>query len=415
MRKKVWIINHYATDMFFDGGGRHYWFAECLKKKGYEPIIICASTIHNSIQSIDMGERDYLVDNSKDFPYIFIRTPKYEGNGKERMKNMYSFFKKIQKYSEEIRDTVGMPDIIFSSSVHPLTLVAGIRIGKKFKIPCICEVRDLWPLALIEYGLIKNKSLIAKLLYKGEKWIYKKADAVIMTIAGCKQYIMDMGWEKQIDINNVHYINNGIMLDNFDYNKDNYIFEDEDLNNKNNINIVYTGSIRKVNNLNVLLEAAILLRNTKYKNIKILVFGDGDEKDMLINKAKQIELDNILFKGQVDKKYVPYIVSQSYATILHYSTNELEKYGQSQNKLFDYMAAERPVLSTYNPNYNIVTKYDCGLSIEEQTPENIAKMIIDIVSNDARYKEFSANARAGAKDFDFNVLTNRLIKIIESI
>lgn len=48
MKKRIWIWNHYATDMFFNKGGRHYWFAENLIKKGYETTIFCASTRHNS-------------------------------------------------------------------------------------------------------------------------------------------------------------------------------------------------------------------------------------------------------------------------------------------------------------------------------------------------------------------------------
>ena len=47
MKKKVWIINHYATDMYKNKGGRHFWFAENLLKKNYQPIIFCANTYHN--------------------------------------------------------------------------------------------------------------------------------------------------------------------------------------------------------------------------------------------------------------------------------------------------------------------------------------------------------------------------------
>ena len=35
MAKTVWIMNHYASHMLFDKGGRHYWFAKYLDRAGY--------------------------------------------------------------------------------------------------------------------------------------------------------------------------------------------------------------------------------------------------------------------------------------------------------------------------------------------------------------------------------------------
>ncbi len=33
--KNIWIMNHYATEMFRNKAGRHYWFADKLLEKGY--------------------------------------------------------------------------------------------------------------------------------------------------------------------------------------------------------------------------------------------------------------------------------------------------------------------------------------------------------------------------------------------
>ena len=46
MKKNIWIFNHYATNMYFDNGGRHYWFAKYLKQADYNPVIFCANTLH---------------------------------------------------------------------------------------------------------------------------------------------------------------------------------------------------------------------------------------------------------------------------------------------------------------------------------------------------------------------------------
>ena len=63
------------------------------------------------------------------------------------------------------------------------------------KIRCICEVRDLWPEAIVAYSSrIKRSSFIAKVMYAGEKWIYKKAACVIFTQEGGPQYVIDQKW-----------------------------------------------------------------------------------------------------------------------------------------------------------------------------------------------------------------------------
>ena len=162
--KTIWIWNHYATNMFFEKGGRHHWFGRHLVKKGYNVKIFCASTIHNSEEEVDTKGRTYFTDFSDRIEYVFIKTPKYTGNGKARIKNMYAFYKELFPVSKEIAAKDGDPDVILASSVHPLTLIAGIKIAKKMGIPCVCEVRDLWPESLIEVGILGRDSLPAKVL-----------------------------------------------------------------------------------------------------------------------------------------------------------------------------------------------------------------------------------------------------------
>ena len=66
----------------------------------------------------------------------------------------------------------------------------------------------------------KEKQYYCKILYQGEKWIYKKADSIIMTWEGGKDYIIDQGWEKEIDLAKVNHISNGVVIDSFDRNSE---------------------------------------------------------------------------------------------------------------------------------------------------------------------------------------------------
>lgn len=414
MRQNVWIWNHYATNMFFDQAGRHYWFAENLMKEGYKPTIFCASTNHFSDNHIDTNEKQYSTDSVNDIPFVFVNTPEYKGNGKKRVLNMILFYRGLFKSAKMYAESNGKPDVIVASSVHPLTLVAGIKIAKKFDIPCICEVRDLWPESIVAYGSLKRNSVIAKLLYQGEKWIYKKASSIIMTWEGGSQYIKDQGWGEQVDLSKVKHISNGVIVDSFDRNSKENQINDEDLNDKNYKNLVYAGSIRKVNNLGLLLDAAKLVQE-KDQQIRFLIYGSGDEKEMLENRCKEENINNVVFKGRVEKRMIPSILKRSYANILHNSSTSLDKYGQSQNKFFEYLAAGRCVIQTYTTGYSVLEKFNCGLSAVKQNPEKIAEIILEVCKDNEKAEQMGENARKASYEFDFTKLTNKLTEVIENV
>ena len=290
MKKNVWIWNHYATDGFYNQGGRHYSFAKNLIKSGYKPAIFCANTLHNSDKIIKISKGKYIKNTVSNIPYVYVKTSAYKGNGFQRVKNMLTFYRSLFPVAKEYAQIYGNPDVILASSVHPLTLVAGIKIAKKFGVPCICEVRDLWPESLVAYEILKRNSLIAKILYLGEKWIYKKADKLIFTMEGGRDYIIEQGWDKEnggsIDLNKVHHINNGVDLEEFDNNRKHYTFDDDDLENEEIFKVIYTGSIRKANNLELIINAAKYVNKKTNSDIKFIIFGDGSEKGKLEDRCR---------------------------------------------------------------------------------------------------------------------------------
>jgi glycosyltransferase involved in cell wall biosynthesis len=414
-KKKVWIFNHYATDAFFNKGGRHYWFAENLIKNDYDTTVFCADTRHNTDDIVAIPEGSYVTETSEGIPFTFVKTTTYSGNGIDRIKNMYAFYRNLFSVSKEYAKKNGKPDVILASSVHPLTLVAGIKIAKKFGIPCICEVRDLWPESIVAYGILKRTHPLAKLMYKGEKWIYKRADAIIMSWEGGKDYIINQGWDKHLDVSKVYHISNGVIIDTFDQNSKDYPALDADLNNAAYKNVVYTGSIRQVNNLGMLLDAAKIIREKGVEDIRFLIYGSGNELDMLTERCEREGIDNVVFKGRVEKKEIPGILEKAYINILHNSSTSLDRYGQSQNKLFEYLAAGKCIVQTYSTGYSVIENYHCGIMVSNQTPEEIADAVITACSHDAETQEMGKNARQAAYEFDFQKLTDKLITIIEKV
>lgn len=414
-KSKIWILNHYATNMYFNEGGRHYWFAENLIKQGYEPTIFCANIRHNTDDAIDVGEEKYSLVVKNNIPFVFVKTTKSIGNGMDRVKNMLLFYKNLFPTTKRYLKEHGVPDVILASSVHPLTMVAGIRIAKRLNIPCICEIRDLWPEAIFAFNKAKENSFLGKILIAGEHWIYKKANALIFTKEGDTDYIKEKKWDitqgGDINLEKAYYINNGVDIEVFNkYINENNI-DDEDLES-GKFNVVYVGAIRPVNNVGNILDTAKLLKD--YEEIQFLIYGDGNQKEMLEKRVVDEGLANIKMKGFVNKQFIPYILSKSSVNILNYSNTQYNwTRGNSSNKLFEYMASGKPIISTVKMGYSILEKYDCGLELESTTPQELANAILK-VKNIPReeYQKIGDNAKKGAEDFDFKVLTDKLINVI---
>lgn len=413
----IWILNHYATNQYFDGTGRHQAFGKYLTRMGHDVKIFCANTVHNSDKIVVVCDNGYVEKLGNDgVKYVFVKTRSYEGNGKSRFFNMMDYYRIVRKTMDIYKANKCIPDIIIASSVHPLALLAGIKWGKKNKTPCICEIRDLWPESIVAYSSkLTKKNPIIKVLYKLEKWIYINADALIFTSEGGADYIKEQGWMGKIHRDKVHHICNGVDLEIFTENTKLNKYVDKDLEINNDLKIVYAGAIRLVNNLRMIVEAAEIIQHKGFQHIKFIVFGDGDEKEKLEAYVFKNKIKNVIFKGRVDKKYIPSILQRSDICLLHNTSTILDKYGQSQNKLFEYLASGKCVLQTYTTGYSICRKYGCGIMLDKQSANSLAEKIIILDKNRTIIKKKGQNALKAVKDYDYKVLTDKLLSIIEDV
>lgn len=416
MKKKIWLLNHYATNMYESKGGRHFWFAKKLLEKGYESIIFCANTFHNNNNQIDLDGKIYIKKIQEKIPFIFIKTIPSIGNGLKRILNMGLFYWNLKKVAKLYIKNNEKPDIILASSVHPLTLVAGIQIGKKYKIPCICEIRDLWPEAIFWFNKSKEKTLLGKLLVLGEHWIYKNADALIFTKEGDTDYIKEKKWDKlqggDIDLSKAYYINNGIDKKQYDVLKE-QVYQDDDLEN-NKFKVIYAGAIRPINNVGMIIDTA---KELEKEEIEFLIYGDGNEREKLEKRVQDENIKNVKFKGLVSKEKIPYILSKSSVNLLNYSATQYNwARGNSSNKLFEYMASGKPIISNVRMGYSILNKYECGIELDNPSSKELAQEILKIKNlSKKEYEKMGKNGIEGSKDFDFSILTEKLIRIIEGI
>ncbi len=403
----IWLINHYAVPPKYYPLARQTYFAKHLMSMGHTVTIFAASTVHNSDKNLITDGAPWREETVEGVNYVYIRCLDYRGNGLKRVYNICEFAWKLPGVCRKFP----RPDAIVATSMPPTSCAMGIRLARKYKCRGVAEIADLWPESIVAYGIAgpHNPAVIA--LRWLEKWIYKKADAVVFTMEGAYDYIVEQGWEKEIPRSKVFYINNGVDLEQFDYNREHFRVEDPDLENPDLFTVVYTGSVRRVNDLGSLLDAA---KRVEDPAVRFLVWGDGDEVPALRRRVEEEGIRNVVFKGKVEKKYVPSIVSRAGAILIHGGTRSspLFRYGLSTNKLFDALASGKPILMDIYAKYNPVVEWKAGLCVEgpEDHLPDVLRRFQEM--SGAEREEMCENARRAAESYDFKRLTEKLLDVI---
>ena len=405
----IWLINHYAVPPKYYPLARQTYFAKYLMAMGHTVTIFAASSVHNSDVNLITDGRKWREETVDGVHYVYIKCCDYQGNGLKRIYNICEFAWKLPGVCKQFPK----PDAIVATSMPPTSCAMGVRMGRKWDCKTVAEIADLWPESIVAYGIAGPHNPAVLALRRLEKWIYKNAGAVVFTMEGAYDYITEQGWEAEIPRSKVHYINNGVDLEQFDYNTEHFHVDDPDLDDPDTFKVVYTGSIRKVNNLGLLLDAAKCVNDPR---VKFLIWGDGDEREVLERRVRDEGLTNVVFKGKVEKKYIPSIVSRANLNFAHNSFTYLFNYGISFNKLFDYFAAGQPILCDFPCRYNPAINYDAGMEVRDARPQEIATVIGQLAKLPAEQRRLmGANARRAAEDYDFKCLTDKLMAVIKSI
>ena len=403
----IWLINHYAVPPKYYPLARQTCFARYLMAMGHTVTIFAASTVHNSnMNLITDGApwRDEVVDGVH---YVYIRCMDYQGNGLKRIYNICEFAWKLPGVCRKFP----RPDAIVATSMPPTSCAMGIHLARKYGCRGVAEIADLWPESIVAYGIAGPRNPAVLALRRLEKWIYEKADDVVFTCEGGYDYIVEQGWEGKIPRAKVHYINNGVDLAAFDENRARYTVQDPDLEDPSVFKVVYTGSIRQVNHLGLLLDAA---KEVTDPRVKFLIWGDGDQRAALEQRVREEGISNVVFKGKVEKKYIPSIVSRADINLAHNDPSPLFRFGISFNKLFDYLAAGKPVLCDFPCPYNPAIQCGAGISVDAPSSGKIAAAVESMSAlPQETYQQNCSAARAAAEKYDFRVLTQKLLAVIQ--
>jgi glycosyltransferase involved in cell wall biosynthesis len=260
-------------------------------------------------------------------------------------------------------------------------LVAAIR-----RKPFLLEIRDLWPDFAIDIGVLKNPILIYLSRWL-ESFLYKKADHLLVNSPAYKEYLISKG----IKAEKVTLIANGVDIEQFDPINTGLALRQE-LNLDDKFIVTYAGALGLANDLDTLLQAASLLN--KNKNIHVLIVGDGKERQRLEALAKDLDLNNLTFTGAKPKSEMPNYIAASDSCIAILKDIPMFK-TTYPNKVFDYMAASRPIILAIDGVIrDVVESAEGGLFVQPGDPKALADAILKLSADPEVSKRMGESARA---------------------
>lgn len=339
----IWIFNHYAASPLHVGGTRHYDLAKQLCKRGHNVTIFASSFNHFLKEEMIFkdNKRYFQMETINGVNFMWVNTPSYRGS-LGRTRNILSYT--IKCFQKAKRDCeLEKPDLIIGSSVHPLAAVIGYLLAKKAKCRFYFEERDLWPQTFVDFGKVSAKNPLAVALYKLEKFLYDKADRIIVLFDKAQNYVQSKG----TDHKKVICLPNGVDLTNYHQFKRSNSVDRIFKSLEDKFVIVYTGSHGIANHLEPVIELFSKLEDNP--KLHLLLVGDGAKKKELMSLANEKRMKNITFADSIPKFEIPYLLQRANMSIISIMDSPLYKWGFSMNKIYDYMAAGLPVIMMADP------------------------------------------------------------------
>ena len=363
-------MNQYAITPDMSGGTRHYTIFRILAELGYNVTIFAAGFNYQKREELKCfpGE-DVKVEVVNGVRFVWLRTFPYAKNNWKRIVNMLSYtWRCLRSYKKLLKEEqVEKPDTIIGSAVHLFAVWAAYKISKKLKANFVMEVRDLWPLTMVEFR--KGLKYHPMVLFFGmlDRVLAKRARKIISVLPGAYDYY------KRYDIpkENVVWIPNGVETSL--YQVDNIPPE---LSREKPFKVMYTGTFGMEASLSTLLLAA---KAVKEKGLPIFfeLVGSGEKQNELMALKETWGLTNVEFFKPVGKDKIPVLLAS--ADVVWIGSRKLKnlyKYGFSFNKLFEYLAAGKPIVFSIDSEYNPVKESGAGLTVMPGDADALAEAII---------------------------------------
>jgi len=386
------------------GGTRHHELARFLAQKGHRVTVIASPVSY--LTGARISSLPISAENGEGQGGVkILRTYTYHALHK-------SFFHRVLAFLSFMCSSffVGLGvqnvDVVWGTSppiFQGLTAWALARLkGAKF----LFEVRDLWPDFAIAVGVLKNPILI-KIAYWLEHFLYRSADRMMVNSPGYVEHVKRGGARA------VELVPNGAdpaMFDPFDLG----IKFRQAHKLKNKFVALYAGAHGMSNDLDVLLDAAKLLEVER--EIQVVFLGDGKEKTNLQARAATLGLQNVLFLPPIPKTQMGMVLAGADGCIA--ILKPIDEYKTTYpNKVFDYMAAGKPVvLAIDGVIREVVAAADCGVFARPGDARALADAILSLAADRDRAVAMGLNGRRYLEEhFSREAIAGKFVTVLEKM
>jgi glycosyltransferase involved in cell wall biosynthesis len=383
------------------GGTRHHEFSRYFAEQGHKVTII-TSPISYLTGKAHLSKIPW-VEKQTDGDHITILRaytyPSLHRSFAHRLINFFSFMVSSFLIGLEVKNV----DLIWGTSPPIFQGLTAWALAKLKRVPFLFEVRDLWPAFAIAVGVLRQPVLI-KLSEWLEGFLYHRADLVVVNSPGYIQHVQSRGAHR------VELVPNGTDTTMFNPSVDGTTFRQaHGLEDK--FVALYAGAHGLSNDLGVVLEAANRL--LPHIDIKVVLLGDGKDKPALLSQASKEGLDNIIFLPPIPKVEMPSALAAANACIAILKPVDLYK-TTYPNKVFDYMAAGKPVLLAIDGVIReVIETAGAGIPVPPGDPEALANAILSLADNPEMAHQMGEQARSYVeKHFDRASLASKFIDIL---
>ncbi len=303
------------------------------------------------------------------------------------------------------------PDVVVATSPQFFCGWAGVIVSWLKWRPLVLEIRDIWPESIRAVGAMRN-GLLLRLLERLERWMYRAADHIVAVGQGYRDEIL-----KKVDVRDrISVITNGVDLS---------LFDPAGLNGEvrqqygleGRFVCSYVGTIGMAHGLEVVVEAARLLKEEGRRDVAFLIVGDGARRQHLADAAKRLGVDDmVLFTGRQAKERMPAILAGSDACLIHLRGCEL--FGTViPSKIFETMAMGRPIIMGVDGDArDIVMDAGAGIEMEPDSPESLVQCIEKLTDSPTLADEIGRSARSYvAQHYNRDELAARYLRLLERI
>jgi glycosyltransferase involved in cell wall biosynthesis len=403
---EIWMVNHYAITPDQPGGTRHYDLATELIRRGFR-VKIFASDLNLALRQhtrLETGQL-YTTESCEGVEFVWVRAAQYVGNDSRRAWNMVTFAKNFLRVARRLGQD-SRPDVIIGSSPHPLAALAAERAARSLRAHFLLELRDLWPQALLDMGAVAEWHPGVRLMRALERYLYARAERLIILAEGSARYLE----ARRVPRERIVFLPNGVHLGHFaatisrEAGRARYGFA--------SFTIVYTGAHGPANSLETILQAGKQLAET---GVEFVLVGDGPAKPGLVQRAQREGVQNVRFLPPVPKAEIPNLLHGADAAVITLKNAKAFAYGVSPNKLFDYMAAARPVICAVPGDMaRLVTEAQAGLACAPEDAPSLARAAKQLVAMSEG--ERAALGRSGrdylTRHFCREILAARLAEVL---